>query len=335
MPGQAGGAAQGSDVYTDALNEIRIQVRGADVQLERILEEGAQVRLQTATPNRFRWALRDGLLEITELPGPRRGLFGLFQGEGVRLTLGLANLSLQRLRVESYSGDIGARDLEISGQALLASQGGDIFIQRMNAQGGAEARSREGDLELIEVETDGALRVESVSGDVRVSRARADSMTLGSVSGDLELDELSARQLLQAKTASGDIQLERGGNARELRLESATGDISAHSPAGHALRFATLSGDIALDRATAYVSLSAESKSGDMSARLPDAPEITLTSISGDLDARLARRPGGWDVQAHTVAGDISMDRLDPVAAQPARVTLKTTSGDIAVRVAD
>ena len=186
VPGQGRRAeTSGSDIHTDALNEIRVQVRNADIQLERVMGGDSRVQITASNPERFRWALRDGLLEITELPEERRGLFGLFWGESPKLTLGLANLTLQRLRVESHGGDIGGRDLEIAGQALLASDSGDIFLQRASIGGDAEVRSRSGDAELIELECDGALSFAATSGDLRLSRAHAARMEISATSGDI------------------------------------------------------------------------------------------------------------------------------------------------------
>lgn len=335
VPGQGRRAeTPGSDIHTDALNEIRVQVRNADIQLERVLGDDSRVQITASNPERFRWALRDGLLEVTELPEVRRGFFGLFAGESPKLTLGLSNLPLQRLRVESHGGDIGGRDLEITGQALLASDSGDVFLQRAAISGGAEVRSRSGDVELIELESDGAVLLTTSSGDLRLSRARAAGLEISTASGDLELDELSAAEALTARTSSGDIELRRGARAREVRLQTAAGDISARGVTGHRLSFASASGDIELEAPEAYEALSVESRSGDVRAVRVDAPEATLSTVSGDLSVRLANRPEGWAVQTHTVTGDTSMDNLPPAAGpNAARASLRTTSGDLSVSV--
>jgi DUF4097 and DUF4098 domain-containing protein YvlB len=149
--------------------------------------------------------------------------------------------------------------------------------------------------------------VETASGDVVVGNVRGDA-SIRSASGDVRLTDVGGR--LDAAAASGDI---RGEVVGSVEVKSASGDVRLREVRRDAL-VRTASGDVTVGRF-----------SGD---------SFDVKSISGDITVGVP--PGRrYDVEFSTLSGEIRTDfpiQGAEEAGSPARLEVKTVSGDIRVK---
>ena len=214
------------------------------------------------------------------------------------------------VELRSASGDLSTTDR--SGPQTLESRSGDITVR--NARGRIEATSKSGDVSVTDVV---AARVTTTSGDVAAN----------GVAGPLS-----------ARTASGDIEIK--GASDSLRLAAASGDIQVdRAPRGLAAE--TMSGGIEAPAVTGWAEL--HTTSGDIRFELRGPLRgAEISSVSGELRARIAAGLG-FNLEARTTSGTIDTEIpmtlrtaerhavSGRVAGGGPRVTLQTTSGDIAV----
>lgn len=132
-----------------------------------------------------------------------------------------------------------------------------------------------------------SISVDTVSGDVEVY-ADVERLDLTSVSGDVEFEGSAIRT--KAESVSGDVQII--GTSGEIHMSTVSGDADLEGGAYDRAKFETVSGTI-----TASLSmldggrLVAESMSGDVVLRLPaaQAGEYRAQSFSGDIRSAFGR----------------------------------------------
>jgi len=147
------------------------------------------------------------------------------------------------------------------------------------------------------------LTVGTASGDVDVNGDFGDQdVTCGTASGDVTVGGTMGS--LEASTASGDVKATVDSQMREFNAGTASGDIVFHGKAEKA-RLSTASGDITAK---------------DLMGR------ASLSSASGDIEATWSRVTPGDEIHVDTASGDVSL-----VLPQGAKVSgyIDTASGDI------
>ncbi len=223
-----------------------------------------------------------------------RMLSGIFQSVSFSFGGGSLSITLPAdlgpgLYVGTASGNVEVHDLSLA-QSHLSSASGDI--------------------RLACVKVEGELRMTSASGDIQADDVRARELSLASSSsGDMRLTRCTFASQLHLKTASGDITWE--GSCPSAELNSVSGDLHIGG-AFEALRFKTVSGDVMIP------------VSG------PNLREVSGQTVSGDIRLRLPADLRAC-VSCHTLSGDVHQN-FSSFADGEARVTLQTKSGDISVR---
>jgi DUF4097 and DUF4098 domain-containing protein YvlB len=194
----------------------------------------------------------------------------------------------------------------------------------------------------LKIPSGASIEAESVSADLSVSGSRGESVTLDTVSGDVEVEAMSTR--IDIASVSGDVEFE--GAAERISAESVSGDVvligvrtevEASTVSGDVTleggiinngRFETVSGEINLVLELADGGrLDCDAMSGDISLRLPADQQAAFTaqSYSGEINSefgdprRNSDSPSGQILKAK--AGD-----------NGARIRLETFSGDISIR---
>lgn len=137
---------------------------------------------------------------------------------------------LRSLEVKTAAGDVRI-DAAIDGAATVKSVSGDVRLGRVG--GDLRAQLVSGDLEVAEA--DASVESKSVSGDQRIGSVRAGSVSLTSVSGDIEVGIRRGSRLdVDANSVSGDLDSElelagapAGGDGPlvELRGKTVSGDF--------------------------------------------------------------------------------------------------------------
>lgn len=100
-------------------------------------------------------------------------------------------------------------------------------------------------------------------------------MTMNSVSGNFDLEQLTVDQLT-ADTVSGNVDLELA-SCREAKIETVSGKTDITLPAaGATVRYETASGDLITTRTS--------QRQGDYYGFGSSACKIAVSSVSGDLE---------------------------------------------------
>jgi hypothetical protein len=150
-----------------------------------------------------------------------------------------------RIIAKSISGSISVRD--IKGVLTLESVSGNVRV----ANGGrtVSGRSISGDIDLADTTVEGALEATTISGTVRIRRLQARSLAINSVSGGVELEDVTAERI-DAQVISGDIafsgELERNGRY-ELTSHSGSIKMAIAGGAGFQIEATSFSGSITTD----------------------------------------------------------------------------------------
>jgi DUF4097 and DUF4098 domain-containing protein YvlB len=146
-------------------------------------------------------------------------------------------------------------------------------------------KSVSGDVEVEAVK--GELEAESVSGEVSVTGA--DEIVLAkSVSGSVEIKSSASSRAVEIGSVSGDVEVE-GLSAPELELDSVSGDVEIDDASCKRADLSTVSGDVRYSGSLAASGrYNFKSHSGDV-----------RISISGDI---------GFELEAETFSGEIESD---------------------------
>jgi hypothetical protein len=163
------------------------------------------------------------------------------------------------------------------------------------------------------IETEGVIRLK-VPAECRLE------ITTGS--GDVVLrGSVAMAAPVRVKTGSGDVTV-RGG-ARELVVDTASGDVRVTGETLARLEVDTASGDVTLDAGADRAAV--ETASGECVLRRLRGG-LTVSSKSGDVEARWLRLAAGERVDVETSSGEVALRLPQSV---PVRGTVTTSGGSI------
>lgn len=215
------------------------------------------------------------------------------------------------VHVATASGDVLTENLH--GAQTLSSASGDLTVA--GARGAVEAVSSSGDIEAADL---ASARLRSTSGDIRVRDARG-RLHARTTSGDLRVN--GAGDSLDLETVSGDVRVNRA--PRGARVRTTSGRVVLHA-AGRDIRIDSSSGDVDLELTGRLDRADVHTASGSIRTWMSGGSGcvLDLRTSSGALDVSVPIRL--QQATRHQVRGT--------VGDGSAQVTLKTSSGDIAVR---
>ncbi len=144
----------------------------------------------------------------------------------------------------------------LHGNVTVTNVPGDVRVESMGGDVAGEAlsrvrllRSMSGDVMLTRSVVTGDTNLQSVSGDVIATGVRAASLTMGSVSGSVQIRESSPERAL-VRTVTGDIEFaSMPRKAGRYELKTHAGDISVFAPSSGGFQFEanTFKGDVSSD----------------------------------------------------------------------------------------
>jgi DUF4097 and DUF4098 domain-containing protein YvlB len=186
-----------------------------------------------------------------------------------------------------------------------------------------------------------SVEAETVSADIALRGSRGETVTLRTVSGDLEI--AASPQRVELHSVSGDVEFE--GSATRSSFETVSGEIVVVGPSGE-ISANTVSGDVSLE-AGDITQGRFEAVSGDLilSVALADGGRLACDSMSGDVKLSLPSSQQA-EFTAQSFSGSINTDfgKSAKVSRGPgvvlehregdngAKIRLESFSGDISIR---
>lgn len=216
---------------------------------------------------------------------------------------------------------------------------GDTFIAKEEvSQGSGRSWST---LEVEVPEDFSRMTISTVSGDVEIEKIHAkESISLSSVSGDWYMADLLTEELRISAT-SGDVEGNRI-KATMVRTSTVSGEVRFEKLHCEDFNAGTTSGDVELEQLV-YHTLNVESVSGDINGEALVGETMEINTTSGDVELTLSNETG-YTVSVQTMSGDVEMDFAEKVSKGyvgekyrgvigdgASRVFVKTLSGDITV----
>ena len=293
---------------------------------------------------------KPGILKLTAAAGLLTALLPLAAAAGESIDRTLEMSPDGTVVVENLAGSIEFSTWDRAEVQVRGEAGDDVKeVEISTTSSGVQVRVRNkkgqrhvDDTSLyLKIPDAASIEAESVSADISVDGGRGESLTLETVSGDLEVESDSGR--IELSSVSGDIEFE--GNSSRTAAESVSGDVTLVGVTGE-VSASTVSGDLSLD-ANAVSRGRFESVSGEMTLSLSVAAggRLQCDSMSGDITLRL---PGSQEAEfvAQSYSGGIRSDFGDAsgVEREPGvvlrhregdsgtEIRLETFSGDISIR---
>ena len=190
------------------------------------------------------------------------------------------------------------------GALLFESGSGDISVPEDFGFSSADILTGSGSVD-ISAGFDGGFSVKTSSGDIKIKNLSADVIDINTVSGEIDISEVTAAQAINIKSSSGDTELSEA-NAKDISVQSSSGEIKFYGvKAGGEIRAESRSGDVSLDKSDAD-SLYIKTNSGDVSGSLL-TPKI-YNAETGSGTVKLPRSEEGGTCDIVTGSGDIDFD---------------------------
>ena len=179
-----------------------------------------------------------------------------------------------------------------------------------------------------------SLTIKTISGDMQLGGFGSRELLLSSTSGDIEMETVRADSLT-VQTTSGDVEME-AVRADNLTVQTTSGDLTLKAVSAGQLKVRSTSGDLSLCEVEAE-SWESQTVSGDIEGKLY-AARIRCGSKSGDISLTLDRRGRKLVVaKSRSVSGDCRIcgadecgESSDPSSGIVAEFS--TVSGDITVK---
>jgi DUF4097 and DUF4098 domain-containing protein YvlB len=161
------------------------------------------------------------------------------------------------ITVNSLSGSVSVNG--IKGSLELETLSGNVRLANVGRI--AQAKTASGDVEIIDTSVEGVMEASTMSGTLTLRNVKARQLDLGSVSGDVVVDQVSCERV-EAQSISGSVRLSgplvRGGRY-ELGSHSGEVHVAISGDVGFEVEATSFSGTVRTDL---QLKLSGISKSG-------------------------------------------------------------------------
>lgn len=120
---------------------------------------------------------------------------------------------------------------------------------------------------------------------VRVPFAQLEDFKLNLISGDAELEDINAKSM-SLKTVSGDIEAKNLNTPNNLLISVVSGDAELKGVNAKGLEITMVSGDLEISQASFEEAIFVNKVSGDVKAKDVKVSDIEFHTVSGDFDGK-------------------------------------------------
>ena len=195
-------------------------------------QQGNEVKIGLGVSQRQWWKRFSQIdVDLNNIEDLNSGLANLSRalrqfGKGFNVSLQVRVPHTCDITVRSASGEMTLKQIE--GNVYLQSASGDLTLHEI--RGNVLAKTMSGDVQIRDLQ--GRLGARSASGNVEVENSNLAALSIGTVSGDLEIDAaLQPGGEYEVQTVSGDLKLAIPANTQAVvDFETISGDVSCRLP---------------------------------------------------------------------------------------------------------
>jgi DUF4097 and DUF4098 domain-containing protein YvlB len=167
----------------------------------------------------------------------------------------------------------------------------------------------------------------SPTGKIQLEGIRATALVAATNSGDIRCGSVIADSVT-LETTSGDVNIH--GIVGAVNVKSSSGDVHLAKTNGASVNVVTGSGDIHIDAVDASA-VDLSSSSGDQYILKLNAQSLTMASVSGDIRSDLAGVSGQVKIDSATGWSDVTLHSSN----SPESLSMHSVSGDCSLKVID
>lgn len=222
----------------------RIRITGVDADVRILPAEDGDCRIDYSEGNGMecRISVSGGTLEVNRVDARKwYERFGVFFWEDSFITVYLPDKEYSELFAKTVSGDLELASGLAFGSAELISTSGEIECFA-GVRNALSVKTVSGDMEVQNVSS-ASLDANTTSGEIHVQNIRAASFSLSSVSGDLSILNTVISGRISLKTTSGEIEFS-DLDGEEIRIKSVSGDVEGSLLSGKNFVTTTTSGSV-------------------------------------------------------------------------------------------
>ena len=133
-------------------------------------------------------------------------------------------ISFANINISVVTGDVSCCASAL-GSLNLRSTTGDISVKGVSV-GEVDLQTSTGDIDICSIKCTGEIKIDVLTGDTEIEKSLCKFATINGKTGDINLTDVRAEEIINAKSSLGDLTLKKC-DAAELILNSGIGDISA------------------------------------------------------------------------------------------------------------
>ncbi|MEG1426190.1 MAG: DUF4097 family beta strand repeat-containing protein [Oscillospiraceae bacterium] len=160
-----------------------------------------------------------------EKPWYRRMFNFSFGSSDCALTILLPEQFVGDVRVTTGSGGISGENMNM-GNFWAKSGNGDVRLHRVTAERGIEMMTGSGDISLENIVSTGDIRCNSWNGSVQYKNIHGENIYGETANGDMRYGEVYAKNTFLVKSDNGSIQLQEVSAEELMEMTTGSGDIS-------------------------------------------------------------------------------------------------------------
>lgn len=211
-----------SETVEESFNEIEIDCTAADVTVLPASDGVCRVESRLNKDIEYSVAVENGKLKVQYGPFEWYQHFGIHFLKNVYITVYLPEAQYGSLQLNLRSGDALLENMQIE-KTKIDNCSGDVQVKNLKGEL-LSVETTSGDIGVCYTEVAGDLSVKTTSGDVKIQSTNVLSLLAHAVSGDVEIEDMLAKENITLESTSGDVEFSRM-DAKTLKIETTSGDV--------------------------------------------------------------------------------------------------------------